>query len=267
MDLLNHLTLSDILLRLGVFGVEIILTFSLIGWLRGSSRKNQEPYSFIFTVLLYGALTAAISAFVELKYSFNIPALKESAPYLVQRYGTWYQLINTFSASMIEEMAKYTVAVYFVINTKHNHKLSDSIIYLILIGLGFSLVEDFIFFLNPSTIAPYRLLSFYVHSGTSAIIGYSMGRFKFGLAGYGELSRAVVAAIGLHFMYNLSSTLNIEPQAFFLTLGISIYISLQIFVLFRKALLDEFNLDYQKQLMRNYNLLNLAKKKSVTTLK
>jgi RsiW-degrading membrane proteinase PrsW (M82 family) len=163
---------------------------------------------------------------------------------------------------MIEELAKYTVAVFTVINTKHFHKMSDAITYMILIGLGFSLVEDAIFFLNPATDAPYRLLSFYVHSGTSAIIGYSLGRFKFGQAGYGELFRAVCGAILLHFGYNLATSLSGSETAFWLTVAITIYISLQIFILFRRAQVEEYEIERQDTLggVVPSKLLNLTVK-------
>lgn len=249
----------DGLIRLLVFLIEIILTASLIAWMRGSQRNQIEPWSFVFKVLGFGAITAIISAFVEIKYSFNINELQEIHPELVERFGTWYELINSISASLIEELAKYTVAVFCVINTRHYHKMSDAIVYLVFIGLGFSLVEDAIFFLNPETNAPYRLISFYMHSGTSAIIGYSFGRYKFGMAKYPELIRAILGAVGLHFVYNSATTLNIQPASFYLTLAVTFYITLQVFILFRKALTEEYNLDRQLQPQHPHRLLNLKK--------
>jgi RsiW-degrading membrane proteinase PrsW (M82 family) len=235
---------TTFLLHLGVYLVEILLTFGLILYIRTGSRGQQEPWKFFLKIIIYGGITALISAFVEIKYSFNIPVLTKEAPQLVAKYGQWYAIINNISASLIEELAKYMVAVFCIIDTRHFHKMSDAIIYMILIGLGFSLVEDALYFLNPQTDAPYRLLSFFMHSGTSAIVGYSLGRFKFGLASYRELAVAIFGAVTLHFAYNLSTSLNDFPTSFYLTILICIYITLQIFILFHKAVLEEYQLEH-----------------------
>lgn len=242
---------------MGVFGIEIILTFLLIGWLRSKRRGRVEPWPFMLSMLFYGTVTAAISAYIEIKYSFDLQRLAESSPELVRLYGAQLALINNLAASLIEELAKYAIGVFTVISSKHFHKMSDSILYLILIGLGFSLIEDAIFLLNPHAAASYRLMSFYVHSGTSAIIGYSMGRFKFGLAGYRELGRAVFKAILLHFAYNFSTTLPHPQFSFWLTLLITIYISLQIFILYRNAIKDEYTLLHKNRRRQGQRLLNL----------
>jgi len=252
-----HADFYDLILRAGVFGIEIVMTLTLVTWMRSASRSNQEPFSFLLLIIFYGGLTAVVAAFVEIKYSFNIRHLQQTAPNLVNAYGSWYDLLNNLSASFIEELGKYMVAVYMVINTRHFHKLTDAILYLILIGLGFSLVEDIFFLLNPETIAPYRLLSFYVHSGTSAIIGYSLGRFKFGLASYWELVISVLGAVGLHFAYNLSTSLSDRLDAFYVASLITLYITLQIFILFRKAIHEEYNLDHPDKLPSSHRFLNL----------
>lgn len=248
--------ISNDLLRIGVFVFELILTVCLIGWLRSSMRRKQEPWSFLILIIGYGALTAILAAFIELRYSFNIPLIERTQPQLYALYGPWYELINNIAASTIEELAKYAVAVFTVINTRHIHKLSDTIVYLIIIGLGFSLIEDAIFLVDPSTLPQYRLLSFYVHSGTSAIIGYSLGRFKFGLAGYGELFVAVLAAISLHFGYNLATSVTDPTYSFNLAALITVYISLQIFVLFRKSLIEEYKLETKTKIVKTHHLLN-----------
>lgn len=226
------------LVRLSVFGVEILLAFALIAWMRSSVRGPAAPWGFIALILAWGAVTALISAYVEIRYSFNLEKLTTEFPELVANNGHWLKLLNNVAASMIEEFAKYMIGVFTVINTRHIHKLSDTIIYLIIIGLGFSLIEDMFFLIHPDTVAPYRLMSFYIHSGTSAIMGYSLGRFKFGLASYRELIGSVVAAICLHFSYNFMTSLE-SPLAFWLAVLLTVYISLQIFILFRRTVAEE----------------------------
>lgn len=236
---------SDIDIRIVVYVVELSLTFSLIYWMRSSVTSRPPTWRFLFRLLGAGGVAALIAAYIEIKYFIDIKSLSVTAPQLVQKYGTWYDLINNFSASAIEELAKYTVAVYTLLSTKQVRKLSDAIIYLILIGLGFSLVEDIVFLLNPDIVAPYRLLSFYVHSGTSAVIGYSMGRFMSGVTRYPELIISILGAIALHFLYNLSTSVQPSNYAVWLTSAIAFYISLQIFILFRKAIEEEYRLGHR----------------------
>jgi RsiW-degrading membrane proteinase PrsW (M82 family) len=250
---------SDDLLRIGVFLFELVLTFALIVWLRAALRGTKQPWGFLLRILGYGALTAIICAVIEVRYSVSAAVVAREAPQLVGRWGAWLEVANNFSASLTEELAKYLVAVLTLLNTRHLRKISDAVLYLILIGLGFSLVEDAIFLINPNTDAPFRLLSFYVHSGTSAIIGYSFGRFRFKLAGYGELGRAVLAAVLLHFGYNLATSVRDPNASFWLTILITFFISLQVFILFRKAIIDEYNME-RKVETPGQRLLNLRKK-------
>jgi RsiW-degrading membrane proteinase PrsW (M82 family) len=234
-------------LRYVVLGLEVLLTGSLITWMRSSVRGTPISWRMISAVLLFGALAALISAFVTLRYSFNIPTLQQQLPDLVDKYKGLMILFNTVGASLVEELAKYTVAVFLLITPRQqNQKLSDTIIYMILIGLGFSLIEDWLYLLNPDTAAPYRLLSFYLHSGTCAIMGYSLGRFRFGLTGYREVFRSVCAAVLLHATYNLTTQLNNQQLALYLTFAITIFISLQIFILFRKTLEEEYRLENRR---------------------
>ncbi|HSI20459.1 MAG TPA: PrsW family glutamic-type intramembrane protease [Verrucomicrobiae bacterium] len=240
---------NDTNFRLLVYGMEIILALGLIGWMRGSLRGAREKWSFILKILAGGALAAVLSAVVTLKYSFNIPELTKTHPSLVNEYGIWLKVINHLAGSMIEELGKYMIGVFTLLSTRHVHKMSDTIVYLIVIGLGFSLIEDAFFLLDPQSSPLLRLMSFYLHSGTSAIIGYSLGRYKFGLASYRELLLAVFAAIILHFGFNLTSELYGNP-ALYVAFGISTFITLQIFILFRRTLVEEYGLELRAKRLR-----------------
>ena len=242
--------------RFVVFGIEVLLAFTLIVWMRNSQRGEREPWSFILKILAFGALTAILSAVVQLKYSFQLPALNQTHPALVANYGSWLEVLNNFSASLIEELGKYMLGVFSLLSTRHNHKMSDTILYLIIIGLGFALVEDAIFLANPNTVPIIRLMSFYLHSGTSAIIGYSLGRYKFGLAGYKELVIAVFSAVGLHFAFNLTTMLDNPTAALALAFALAFFISLQIFILFRKTLVEEYGIELRAQRLHHTHLLN-----------
>jgi len=236
-------------LHLLIFGLEIILAFILVLWLRYMGRGEPAPWGFLFKLLFFGSLTAILAGYVEIRYSFIISPVSAN-PVLLEN-------LNNGAASLTEELAKYFAATFTIINTRHFHKLSDAILYMIIIGLGFSLVEDAFFLISPQTDAPYRLLSFYLHSGTSAIIGYHLGRFKYKLDGYPQLMLGVFYAVLLHFSYNWATSLQRGDLGFYLTVSITLYISLQIFILYRRAIIEEFKLDHKKTARPRVKLLNL----------
>jgi RsiW-degrading membrane proteinase PrsW (M82 family) len=240
---------SDITFRLVVYGIEVGLALGLILWMRSSLRGAREPWSFILKILAAGMLAAIISAIVTLRYSFNIPVLEQTHPQLVQEFGTYLIVLNHLAASMIEEIGKYMIGVFTLLTTRHAHKLSDTIVYLIVIGLGFALIEDAFFLLDSQSAPLLRLMSFYLHAGTSAIIGYSLGRYKFGLAHYREVLTAVGLAIALHFGFNMTTELR-SSAAIPVAMGLSLFIALQIFILFRRTLIEEYGLELRAKRLR-----------------
>jgi RsiW-degrading membrane proteinase PrsW (M82 family) len=250
--------MSDSIQRFVVFGIELALTYGLIAWMRLSQRGGRESWSFILKILGLGMVAAMVSAYVQLRYTFKLPQLGAIDPLLVSKYGTWLELLNGLSVALIEELGKYMIGVFSLLSTKHVHKMSDTVLYLVIVGLGFALIEDAIFLLNPDTVPVLRLMSFYLHAGTSAIIGYSLGRYKFGLAGYKELLISVGAAVGLHFAFNLTTVIANTNVSTILSFAIAFFISLQIFILFRRILLEEYGLELRAKRLRHTTLLNMG---------
>jgi RsiW-degrading membrane proteinase PrsW (M82 family) len=242
------LTLADGDWRFGVFCLEVILSLTLVVWLRLMGRGSPAPISLLAQLLGFGALAAMIAAAIEFKYA--IPAHPNLSPWA----GIF---VNNVAASLIEELSKYFIAVLLLLHGGRLRRMTDAIFYLIVIGLGFSLVEDALFLINPETIAPYRLLSFYLHSGTSAIIGYNLGLYYFHRVGWPRLALGIAAAILLHLAYNLTTFLNDSALAFYLTVSLTFYISLQIFILYRRAVVEEFRFDHEQRPKTSTKLLNL----------
>ena len=258
---------NGVMLRIAVFAAELLLSALLITWMRSSLRGHTEPLRFMMPLFAYGALAAAMSAFVEIRYSFNLNQLAITHPALISDYGLGLQVLNGCSAALIEELAKYLVALIAIMNAGHFQRLSTAITYLIIIGLGFSLVEDFIFLLNPDTVPIYRLFSFFVHSGTSAIIGYSLGRFRFGLSRYRDLLMAIVGAILMHVAYNMAVAQPDYQVALYTTLGLTIFITSRVFVLFHRTVNEEWRLEEEMfQGGNSQKLLHLPAKRSAFTL-
>lgn len=246
------------LLRYIVLALEVGLTAGLIFWMRSSTRGVPISWKHIFKILAAGGGVALVSALVVIRYSFNIEALNTTNPDLVEQYKGWMVFFNVVGAGTVEELAKYTVGVFFLVSNRKVHKLTDIILSMIVVGLGFSLIEDILYLLSTDAVPTYRLLSFYLHSGTSAIMGYALGRFHFGLTGYRELVGALTAAVVLHCGYNLALHLEGTHLPLYLAFAITLFISLQIFILFRKSLEEEYALERKnRRKPRAVKLLNL----------
>lgn len=228
------------IIRFSIFSLEVLVATGVIFWIRSRQRGKQDTSRHLLNLVLWGGLTALIAAIVEMRYSIDTDRIIEINPQLAANYGSYYDMANFAIVSLIEELAKYTVGVFIILSSKNYHRLSDSISYMILIGIGFAIIEDVFYLLDPNTIAPLRLLSFFIHAGTASIIGFAMGQFRYQLSGYRNLLKAIIWAVTLHFGYNISSSLPNTTAAFWLSLLITIYISLQVFIMFRKSLVEEY---------------------------
>jgi RsiW-degrading membrane proteinase PrsW (M82 family) len=207
--------------------IEILLSVLLVIWMRKSLHASSLRGLFLVKLLLYGSLVALVCAYLEMQYG---DLLSDSTIHPSNK-----GFASLFAGSIIEEMGKYGVAVCTLLHSRYVRSTLDALIYLIIIGLGFTIMEDAIYLIQLTPETSYRLLSFYLHSGTSAIIGYSLGRYISNQTRSGELVIAILAAILLHFGYNLSTGISLSPWSDLLTLCFLVYITLQVFVLYQNA--------------------------------
>jgi RsiW-degrading membrane proteinase PrsW (M82 family) len=213
-------------------GGEFVLVALTITLLRRSQRGRREPWRYLIGVFLGGAAAAVLIGVVQVK-------LFDLSPTLDVDSATWQSLWLVIT----EELAKYLVAVIAITNSRHLYRLSSAITYLILVGLGFALMEDILYLLVPDSQPLPRLLSFLVHAGTSSVIGYALGRYRFGLAGYRYLSGAFILAVLLHWSFNLGVTLLDRQSATLITAAINLFVSSRIIILYRRTLLEEYKLE------------------------
>jgi RsiW-degrading membrane proteinase PrsW (M82 family) len=222
------------LLRLTVYGVEILCALSLVLWLRYQQHRENVSWRYLLALLIGGGLAALGAAFAEMRLfpgdDFCLSFRDRVEPFLC-RQGS-----EAVLAGIIEEGIKYVVGVVLVLNVRTFRQASDAIYYFILIGLGFSLTEDLAYLVLPEVLAPLRLLSFYIHSGTAAIMGYHLGRYVTRRERYTRLMAGIGGAAALHIAYNLAG-LYAQDHISAAVLGVLLaaYISLQAFILFRKA--------------------------------
>lgn len=102
---------------------------------------NRKPFRLFIVHLLYGIFCALIlSVFFRLSIDLNFVSK------LIQNEFDLF-LFGIFYGPLSEEIAKGIFLIYSS-NRRENYNLTDGIIYGSLIGLGFSLVENFIYFYN-----------------------------------------------------------------------------------------------------------------------
>lgn len=101
-------------------------------WLKEDSR-HPEPRRLIALAFLVGMLSVVIV----------IPIQKAVAPLLATQtliFAAW---------STIEEFVKYVIAWLFVLHRKENDEPIDSVIYMVVVALGFAGLENALFLISP----------------------------------------------------------------------------------------------------------------------
>ncbi len=212
---------------------EIALTLSVILWMQRSLPGKKESWHYIITVFNYGVLAAMICAVIQIRYIIPLP--EYSDPLLELGQGFW--------VVVIEELSKYIAALIAITNARHLYRMSSAITYLIIVGLSFAITEDIFYFFAASSPSLPRLLSFFVHAGTSSIVGYTLGQYRFGRAGYRNLAGAFLAAVLMHWSFNVGVSLTDPTQASLITAAIIIFVSSRVFVLYRRTVQEEYQME------------------------
>ncbi len=177
----------------GIFPALLWLWF----WLREDS-KHPEPRRLIALAFLAGMVAVALVIPIEQWVAGYLPT--ETATFLA-----W---------SAIEEMTKFLLAWITVLRRSDNDEPIDSVIYMVVVALGFAAAENTLFLLSPlsgdslsQTIitGDYRFVgATLLHVLASAVIGASLAfsfyRSRWVRARY--LLFGVILSIALHGLFN-----------------------------------------------------------------
>lgn len=193
--------------------IEIGLTLAMVLWLQGRHKTPLLKSTIIWQSLSLGAIAAILSLWI------NTP---------------WTGLTATVGKASLEELFKYSLGSLILLTIKPI-QLRQIIAVMVLVGLGFALLEDFFHFLDPAILATPRLFSFYLHAGTSAIMGYGLGQFRTGKGGYLGLIGSIFIAIFGHSLFNLATQIANPTHALIVTSIITILLTLAIFWLWQRA--------------------------------
>ena len=247
---MNHIILI-------VFG----LAPSLI-WLSYYLRKDThpEPKSMILKIFICGAIVTAPVAFLEMLFQGGFDLVAEisniyPSPTQISslfRYGIlqvselssssllFFLLYSLIAVAFIEEFFKYLVVRCKVLNDSEFDEPIDTMIYMIIAGLGFAALENILYlhphlfpiikFSETCQITTIRFLgAVFLHALCSATIGFflalSICRGKYKLL---YLSTGFIFASILHGLFNYSIIILEGDLKFYITT--LILLSLALFV-------------------------------------
>ncbi len=209
-------------------------------WLLFYLRKDSHPESnrMILKIFFYGAVAAAVAAFLELAIFKGINRLN-LAKILTLILNTW------LAVALVEEMLKYLVVKLNVLKDKEFDEPLDAMLYMIIAALGFAALENVLILWFQET--PFYLLetfafsifrfvgATFLHALCAGTIGYFLALSFFESKKRVRLiSLGLWIAILLHGTYNFSIMYIRGNQRFILPVIILIGLALFVSWGFRK---------------------------------
>jgi RsiW-degrading membrane proteinase PrsW (M82 family) len=225
--------------RILVYAIEITLSLVLIQWL--SHAKGAKPIQpkLVRSIFLVGGVTALVIALIIYQFQSGFGLLTAAAQSDYTSSAAIALFIVIFVGAIAEELAKYFIGISMLVTNNLVRTVSDAVRLMVIAGIGFTLFEDALFLIQPDINPWVRILSFYFHSGTAALIGYGLGKFRFGLGGYRTLIVCVSGAILLHLAYNVASLIDNGTLSILMLCALALLSTLPVFVLYNRALRKE----------------------------
>ena len=213
-------------------------------WLLFFLREDVHPESnrMVLKVFGYGILSAFLAAILEINFQLGLEMLlRPSAIFLI--------LQVFIGISLMEELMKYLVVKKAAILDPEFDEPLDAMLYMVIAGLGFSAIENFLYLLpfgQPFIIQDTLTLSFFRFLGATFLHALCSGTVGFFLAlsfcSKKPKKRLIIFGLSLatflHGIYNFSiikfvETLNNEnPNNFLLLIPVLVLTGLAIFVFF-----------------------------------
>ncbi len=194
-----------------VLGTPFLL---VILWL---DRNEPEPPWLVVATLMWGGVTATgVSLFFNRLFSVVATLGTQNA----ELAG---MLTRSFSAPVVEEIAKGSaLLVIYLFFRRHFDSVLDGVVYGALLGLGFAVVENTLYYQRPESVEEFAQLvllrSVLTGAGThmcfTACTGAAVGAFRVlrsGLWRYLLPPMGLGLGIGAHFAWNTFAGLFVAP--------------------------------------------------------
>lgn len=215
----------------------------LLRFLFKNHTGHEEPKKAIFAAFGFGLLALVITLifsfvadiFIKEDFLDFVPG-KSSIP------GT---ALSVFVFAFIEEISKFIPLFLFVYTKKYFDEYTDGIIYFVIVGLTFLVIETLLYSFTGGvgTVIGRYAMAMYLHAGTTSIVGYSLIKYKLNknYPFINVLLMLLVATL-LHTVYNFGLVLvRIAPILGIVSVIASFISTSSIFWLYYKATLLDRN--------------------------
>ena len=204
------------------FSALVAVTFAIphlltILWL---DRNEKEPVLLLATAFIWGIIMAVPPSIVVNELTKGL-----FLGLVLPHHGLAGQFTASFSAPLIEEVSKGMALLFiYLFFSKHFDNVLDGIIYGAMVGLGFAVFENFLYYMQQGDLVAAAGLSFWrgilasvgSHSAFTAMTGASIGLFRVMRAGPGRWfipPLGLFMAIFAHFLWNTFSCCFMAPFA------------------------------------------------------
>jgi len=187
-----------------LFALSVLPSIAIISFIYNRKYKGQKPLRFLFKLFIYGCLVTIPIVLVEVfatGYLF-LNASHENMPDLV------YLFFETFfCVALTEEGFKYLVFFTQIKKSPIYNGIYDSIIYSVLVSLGFATVENMLYIsdLGVKTAVIRAVTAVPCHAILGVTMGYYMGLSMFAKSKTKKVlyaSLSLVVPVLLHGVYN-----------------------------------------------------------------
>ncbi len=175
-----------------------IIGLIIIAWIRSFDIYEKETFIAMFWAFLAGGITSVLTALGIYEF-LRLFGLDDAS--LSTTLGSFLVI------GPVEEFAKLLglIVVYNLIRKQFN-ELTDGVIYMACVALGFSIIENY-FYANAQENSQYLLfyrafISTPAHISFSVIIGYAWYRYKRENKPFGTVILALVVASILHGVFD-----------------------------------------------------------------
>lgn len=223
-----------------IFLYFLISVLPCISWLLFYLRQDVHPESKkkIIEIFLWGVIIVTPALVIEQVFSTILPQeLLNTSPF-------WFAFYYIIGVGLVEESLKYLVVKLRVLDSSHFDEPIDTMLYLIVAGLGFATVENTIVIFDiksleeAAVVSMIRLLTaVFLHTLSAAITGYFLALSIYKKNRAISISGLSLAALS-HGLYNIS-IVKLEMArtyfSFLLPTIIIILMGIFVFVLFLKV--------------------------------
>lgn len=218
----------------------LISVLPCITWLLFYLRQDVHPESNkkIIEIFLWGVIIVTPALVIEQIFSTLLPQE------LLNTSLFWFAFYYILGVGFVEESLKYLVVKLRVLDSSHFDEPIDTMLYLIIAGLGFATVENVIVIFDIKTLEEAAVVSMirlltavFLHTLAAAITGYflALSIYKKNKA-IGVMGLSLAAL--LHGLYNISIVKLETAQTYFsflLPTIIIISMGTFVFILFLKV--------------------------------